>query len=335
MKETTMSFRMQKLRSNNFIKNFNHSNRKKFNSNHYQLGKHIDKKRIKENVFLVDNPIIDNCSDISEVWKLFEEDYKLYGNDYTTKKINKKVKVFKNDGSYEFQKDDNGKFVTELQESKCKVPFIRKTQNVRNNVNGKMVSKQVETSIISEFVFQIGGLENDIRDKLNKEDFVKIYQLAVDTIHEETKGSILKAVIHFDESYPHLHLFFTPYNLEKHQVQNSWTSTPNNVSILQDKLHVVMKNYLLENYQIHLKNLEKKVDTHKEHMPVKEFKKSKNMNRTSYNKTIKVEPQNNISKLKTATQSGKSSLLQQVADIKSLLDNFEDRDTTPYPKPKR
>lgn len=325
MRETTMSVRMEKLRSNNFIKNFNHSNRTELNTNHYQLGKHIDKKQIHKNVFLVNNPIIDDCRNISEVWKIFEDDYKLHGNDYTTKKINKKVKFFNDDGSYEYRKDDKGSFICEMQESRCKVPFIRKTQNAQKNVNGKMVSEQVETSIISEFVFQIGGIENDVRDILKEEDFTKLYQIAVDIIKEETKGTILKAIIHNDESYPHLHIFFTPYNIDTHQVQNSWTSKANNISALQDKLHLVMKSYLLKNNRIYLKDLVKKEQSHQEHLDVKAFKLSKNSapENTYYNNNEQIENNTHLEKLSKFEELKKSV-------EEKRLNNMGD-----YPSPKR
>ena len=301
MNETTMSFRMEKLRSDNFIKNFNHSNRNDNNSNHNQLGKNIDKSKIKDNVFLVNNPIIDDCQDIAEVWKIFEEDYKKYGEDYTTKKINKKVKftqedlenkeillkynisnetasthidkINKDNLQYTFIKQDK-KYITEIQISKCKIPFIRKTQNTQKNVNGKKVNEEIETSLISEFVFQLGGVENDIRDNLSKEDYIKAYEFTTKEIHKETKGTVLKSVIHFDEAYPHLHLFFTPYNLDTHKVENDFTKTSHNLQKLQDKLFIKMNEYLQQNHTIKLKALQKKSNENdKHHLTIKEFKK--------------------------------------------------------------
>ena len=301
MTETTMSFRMEKLRSNNFIKNYQHSNRNEENSNHSQLAKNIDKSKIKDNVFLVNNTVIDNCKNISEVWQLLEEDYKNYGVEYQEKKINKKVKFTKEDLEneeillkyniniqsaskhidkinkdnleYIFVKQDK-KFITEVQISKCKVPFIRKTQNSQKNVNDKKVNEEIETSLISEFVFQLGGVENDIRDNFSKEDYIKAYNFATKEIHKETKGTILKSVIHFDEAYPHLHLFFTPYNLDTHKVENDFTKTSNNLQKLQDKLFVKVNEYLQNNHTIKLKPLQKKsIENDKHHLTIKEFKK--------------------------------------------------------------
>ncbi len=300
MNETTMSFRMEKLRSDNFVKNYQHSNRNEENSNHPQLAKNIDKSKIKDNVFIVNNTIIDNCQDIKEVWKILEEDYENNGEDYTTKKINKKVKFTKEDLEneeillkYNITKkvasafidkivkenlqytfiQQGKKFITEIQISKCKVPFIRKTQNTQKNVNGKKVNEEVETSLISEFVFQLGGVENDIRDNLSKEDYIKAYEFATKEIHKEIKGTVLKSVIHFDEAYPHLHLFFTPYNLTTHKVENDFTKTSKNLPKLQDKLFIKMNEYLQNNHTIKLKPLNKKSSKNdKHHLTIKEFK---------------------------------------------------------------
>lgn len=303
MIDTTMSFRMEKLRSENFIKNYNHSNRNEHNSDHIQLGKNIDKSRIKDNVFLVNNTIIDNCKNIDEVWKILEEDYQKYGNDYKIKKINKKVKFTKSDLQnneilskynitsktadkfikkidkdnleYTFIKQGRN-FITEIQESKCKAPFIRKTQNKRKNVNGTMVSETVETSLINEFIFQIGGSENDIRNKLSKTDFINAYKFALEEIHKTTKGTILKAVIHFDEAYPHMHLFFTPYNLDTHRVENNFTKTANNISKLQNQLFVKVREFLIKNHNLKLKPLQRKDNNDIHHLSIKEFKKNNN-----------------------------------------------------------
>ena len=303
MTDTTMSFRMEKLRSENFIKNFNHSNRNEHNSDHIQLGKNIDKSRIKDNVFLINNTIIDNCKNIDEVWKIFEEDYQRNSNDYKIKKINKKVKFTKSDLQnkeilkkynissktaskfikkidkdnleYTFVKQGRN-FITEIQESKCKAPFIRKSQNKRKNINGTMVSETVETSLINEFIFQIGGSENDIRDKLSKTDFINAYKFALEEIHKTTKGTILKAVIHFDESYPHMHLFFTPYNIEKKKVENEFTSRANNISKLQNQLFVKVREYLIKNHNLKLKPLKRKDNHDIHHQTIKEFKEVHN-----------------------------------------------------------
>ena len=305
MTETTMSFRMEKLRSDNFIKNFQHSNRNEENSNHPQLGKNIDKSKIKDNIFLVNNTIIDNCKDIKEVWELFENDYKNNGVEYTTKKINKKIKFTKEDLEskeillkynitsetasthidkinkdnleYIFIKQDNKKFLTEVQESKCKAPFIRKTQNKQKNINGTMTNEIVETSLISEFIFQIGGVENNLQKQLSKQNYINAYKFAMEEIHKEIKGTILKSVIHFDEAYPHLHLFFTPYNLDTHKVENDFTKTSNNLQKLQDKLFIKVNNFLEKKHDIELKQLQKKSsENDKHHLTIKEFKKVQN-----------------------------------------------------------
>lgn len=244
---TTMSFRMEKLRSDNFIKNYNHSNRKTDNINNQFLGKNIDKSKIKDNVFLVDKQIIDNCKSIDEVWEIFKNDYVENGTDFIEKKVKGEIK-------------------------KVRKQFLKKQTNVKINVNGKNETQMVETSLISEFVFQLGGLENDLRGVLSKKDFEYLYSKVIKKIYSHTKGTILKGVIHFDESYPHLHLFYTPYNLTKHRVDNEWNRTQNNLSILQTDLHKYLKEILKEEYNIDLKKLEK---SDKKNLSVKEFKELK------------------------------------------------------------
>ena len=77
--------------------------------------------------------------------------------------------------------------------------------------NGKKKSEQVETSIMREFVIQLGNEKDGF---LSDEDSKKNYYKIQNFIAKEYKLTVLKSDLHFDETVPHLHIIATSYNFE-------------------------------------------------------------------------------------------------------------------------
>ena len=323
MIEVSLSIRTEKLTSKNFVKNYNHSNRKQENINDNFLGKNIKKDLIKDNIFLVDNDIFDNCKNTDELWEIVEKDYKERTDNieeirYKIKRENvngKSVYKKNDDGSYVFLLDENGEKIIDYNKSKKARKLKRKT-NQKINVNGETTTQQVETSLMHEHIIYLGSQDDLIFD--NNEDYKKYYDYMLKEFNEIVDGQTVKAVIHFDEATPHLHIFQSQYNFKTGKFETKFNKDKNNYKNLQATLKEKSNKYLMK-YGI--KHKAKKKDT-KEHLSVKEYKKQQlkiQISEKEIDKIIKKEVKNIIRNSKEKALFG-DKIIEEM-----LIKNIEEK----------
>lgn len=187
-------------------------------------------------------------------------------------------------------------YVKKVQTSTVRKAFFKSANNITQNINGKNITTQVESSLMSEFVFQIGNSDTDnLKDKLSQNQIAELYKSCYEELKRqvgENEGTFLKSVIHNDEAHPHIHIFWTPYNLKDNSCDTTFRDTKGNLKMLQDNLHKFSKKYFAEVHKITLDEfIDKNTNETTHNLSVKEYKKYINHKKKM----------NNIDNLKTDT----------------------------------
>ena len=191
-------------------------------------------------------------------------------------------------------------YVKKVQTSTVRKPFIKSANNITQNINGKNITTQKESSLMSEFIFQIGNSDSDnLKDILSDKQIAELYKSCYEELKRQVgvnEGTFLKSVIHNDEAHPHIHIFWTPYNLKDNSCDTTFRDTKDNLKMLQDNLHKFSKKYLAEVHKITLDEfIDKNTNERTHNLSVKEYKKyinhKKKMNdidnlKTDTNKTF-------------------------------------------------
>jgi len=86
--------------------------------------------------------------------------------------------------------------------------------------DGKKISTVVETSIVREFIIQIGNENKHFSDEKSLESYRKIQ----DFIAKKYKLSVLRSDLHLDETVPHIHFLATTYNFQTGEFSKEFNS---------------------------------------------------------------------------------------------------------------
>ncbi len=124
----------------------------------------------------------------------------------------------------------------------------KKSTKTKKDKNGNKKSKQVETSILREFVIQLG---NEKEGFFSPKDSEFYYSKIQDFIAEKYKLTVLKNDLHLDESVPHLHIFATSYNFESGEFSKEFNKK-NSYESMQKEVFAYCNNILrlnLEGYE--------------------------------------------------------------------------------------
>ncbi len=322
MKEISLSIRTEKKTSKNFVKDYNHSNRKVENIDDKFIGKNINKNKIKNNKFLVDTDFFDNVKNIDEVWEIIESDYKNRTDNLRDIKYKLKQEVNPETGKKQFKKDENGEYVFLLDDngnkqidpykSKKNSRKLQRTTNQKINVNGVKETERVETSPVHEHIIYLGS-KDDIVFK-EEYQYTEYYKYMLEEFNKIVDGQTVKAVVHFDEATPHLHIFQSQYNFENGKFETDFNKDRNNYNKLQKHLKFQSNQYLKK---FGIKHKPKKEGKAK-HLSVKEYKRLQEKIKTT-DKDIDIKADKIIENILKNSES--KNILKQF-DIELLKKNL-------------
>ncbi len=124
----------------------------------------------------------------------------------------------------------------------------RNSTKTKKDKDGNKKTEQVETSILREFVIQLG---NEKEGFFSQEDSQKYYQKIQDFIADKYKLTMLRSDLHLDEAVPHLHFIATTYDFANGEFSKEFNKK-NSYEAMQKEVFNYCKNELginLEGYE--------------------------------------------------------------------------------------
>ena len=218
----------------------------------------------------------------------------------------------------------------------------RKSTKSTKDKNNLKKYTQVETSIVREFIVQIGNEKKALSNKKSLE----IYKKVIEEITKKYKLTLLNFAFHADETSPHLHFFATSYDFSTGEFSKKFNEKNSYEKMQKEIWKLVNKEVELEEYskkecneidyitpKMHKKNqhiLEKAKDycRKKDTLELEKQAYKKWWNEELQKKTVEVENTKKIDNLQKELQKEKRNTIsarEAVFSSQSTIDTLESR----------